>query len=226
MNTFYLYTHLGLGDIILCNGLIRNVCKQKQHVTIFCKPKYYVSVSYMLRDLQNLNILPYDDTQAIEHIQNISKDNVYYVGHHNIDNLIQTFTFDECFYKQIGLNFERRWSDFFILRDINLEDSFFKQVAPKQPYVFIHDDFDRGFHIDETYVNKNLQIFRPTISDNIFKYCKIIENASEIHCMDSSFKHIVDSLPIQHNKLFYHLYIRGTNNRAYTQSKLDWKKIT
>ena len=60
---------------------------------------------------------------------------------------------------------------------------------------------------------------------NIFSLLKIIEHASEIHCMDSCFKHIIDSMDIKHNNLFYHMYVRGINNSGYTQSKLNWKKI-
>lgn len=225
MNTLYVYTHLGLGDIILCNGLIRNLCKKYAHITIFCKPKYFASISYMLRDIQNLEILAYDDAEVNSFLQDKPKDKIYYVGHMHIPNFIQECTFDECFYKQIGLNFQRRWEDFYIERNCELENELFDLQAPKEPYAFVHDDYLRGFCIDETYIDKKLKVFRPSLVDNIFSYCKIIEQASEIHCMDSSFKHIVDSLPIKHDKLFYHLYVRGTNNYAFTQSRLNWKKI-
>jgi len=225
MKTFYLYTHLGLGDIIICNGLIREVCKKYPHITIFCKPEYFLSVKYMLRDISNLEILKGNDINIQNLLQNIPNTEKYYVGHHNIQNFLNKYTFDECFYRQIGLNFDKRWSSFYIERDIKEEEKVFNELAPKTPYIFVHDDFQRNFALNNTYFDKTLTVFRPPKIDNIFLYCKIIEQASEIHCMDSCFKHIVDSLPIKHEKLFYHLYVRGINNSAYAQSKLNWKKI-
>jgi hypothetical protein len=225
MKTFYLYTHLGLGDIIICNGLIREVCKKYPHVTIFCKPKYYTSVSFMFRDLTNLDIIQKDDHDANTFLQNIPDSQKYFLGHYNLQLYITKNTFDQCFYKQIGLNFLKRWSKYHVNRDTIKEDELFEQIAPKQPYAFIHDDIDRGFLINENYVDPNLVKFRPKKIDNIFLYCKILEQATEIHCMDSCFKHIADSLQLENKKLFYHLYVRGINNNAYAQSKHFWNKL-
>lgn len=221
MKTLFLKTNLGLGDIILCNGLIRNVCKKYQHVTIFTKPIYYTSVKYMFRDIENLSILEKSDHEASIFLKQVPDNEKYFVGIPDI----YKYTFDECFYRQIGLNFKKRWNDFYIERDMIEETKVFLELAPKEPYVFVHDDHKRGFYLDESFFNKKLKIFRPKEIENIFLYCTLIENAQEIHCMDSCFKHIVDSLNIKHNNLFYHIYTRGFNNEGYTQSKLDWKKI-
>jgi hypothetical protein len=226
MKTFYVSTHMGLGDIILCNGLIRNICKIKPHVTIFCKPKYITSVTYMFRDLKNLEIVSIEDTQVHTILDNVPNNEKYFVGHGNISRLLSQNTFDVCFYKQTGLDFNRRWSDFFVERDETIENEFYEQHCPSTPFAFVHDDHSRGFYINEGLINKNYKIYRPSPTDNIFKFCKIIEKASEIHCMDSSFKHIVDSMDIKIDKLFYHIYVRGDNTAGYTQSKLNWKLIS
>lgn len=221
---FYLYTHLGLGDIILCNGIIRNVCKKYDSVSIFCKPHYAKSVQYMLRDLKNLTVIIAEDHEASTILLSVPENMQYRVGHGALINYIDNDTFDACFYKQIGLAFRKRWDDFFLERDSRLEEEIYKKYVPDAPYAFVHDDIARGFIIDNNRVNTELKIVRPELIDNVFLYCKLIENASEIHCMDSCFKHIVDSYPIK-SKLFYHRYIRGLNNRAYTQSRLNWVNL-
>ena len=221
---FYLYTHLGLGDIIICNGLIREVCKKYTNVSIFCKPEYYESINFMLRDIQNLTIIRGNDSYAQEYLKSIPDSKKYFLGHTSIKSFIAKNTFDECFYKQIGLNFLKRWESFYLERDKQQEDELYNSLVLKQPYAFIHDDHSRGFYISEKYIDTSLVKFRPKQIDNIFLYCKILENATEIHCMDSSFKHLIDSLDIK-SKLFYHLYVRGITNQNYAQSKHFWTKI-
>ena len=221
MKTFYLKTNLGLGDIILCNGLVRNVCKKYEQVGIFTKPMYYKSVSFMFRDIKNLEILSFDDAEAERFLAKIPKECKYFVG----TQLTNRYTFDESFYRLIGLNFLKRWSDFHFIRDLENEKTLFENLAPKEPYAFIHDDIKRGFLINENYIDKNLIKFRPPCNDNIFLYTMFLEKATEIHCMDSCFKHIADSLNLENVKLYYHLYVRGINNQAYAQSKHFWNKL-
>ena len=55
-NKSLIYHHLGLGDCIECNGMVRFYCEKYQEVEILCKDKYYEMVEYMYRDLSNLKI--------------------------------------------------------------------------------------------------------------------------------------------------------------------------
>ena len=52
--------------------------------------------------------------------------------------------------------------------------------------------------LDSIYVEKDSDIFK-----NIFLYTKVIENAKEIHCINSSFAHLVDRFDTK-GKLIYH----------------------
>ena len=58
--------------------------------------------------------------------------------------------------------------------------------------------------LDCIYVEKDSDIFK-----NIFLYTKVIENAKEIHCINSSFIHLVDRIAVD-KPLFYHK-IRHSN---------------
>ena len=46
----YIYHHLGLGDHIICNGIVRHFKEIHKTVTVFCRPNYFTNVEYMYRD--------------------------------------------------------------------------------------------------------------------------------------------------------------------------------
>lgn len=223
---FYIYPHLGLGDAILCNGLIRNICKIYDEVTLAVTLQNVESIRYMFRDL-NLQYMITTDIEMINFLKNVASYNKFEISETFIRNNIGTYNFDECFYRQNDLDYNKRWSDFYIKRDSTLEDEALKMLIPKTPFIFVHDDISRGFKIKEDYLDSTLPIFRPdnTYTGNIFAYLKILENAKEIHCMDSSFKHLVDSMTTIKAKLFYHIYVRGSSKYSWTKSKLDWTPI-
>lgn len=226
MDTFYVRTHLGLGDMILCNGLLRNICKIKKDVVTFSKPEYCESVKFMYRDVRNLKILCLTNNEIDNILNTVAEKNKVWIGYGNIENLLSVFRFDECFYKQIGLNFERRWTDFYLERNKQAEKDLMNRYRlTTNEYIFVHDDASRGYIIPDNKLPENIKIFRPEKNEpNIFNYCTIIENAKQIHVMDSCFKHIADSLNLT-NELFYHVYIRGTGNHYVTNSKHKWRYI-
>ena len=55
METKYIYHHLGLGDHIICNGLIRNLINYDDKYFMFIKQHNLVSVKFMFRDLKNID---------------------------------------------------------------------------------------------------------------------------------------------------------------------------
>ena len=57
----YIYQHLGLGDMISNNGLIRYLLKvnfQAKNFFIFCKKMHIKSVKFMYRDQKKIKIIP------------------------------------------------------------------------------------------------------------------------------------------------------------------------
>jgi len=218
----YVYQHLGLGDHIICNGLIRNICKRVEKVNLFCKPHNVESVGFMFRDIHNLSIVKADDKDAQNILKNVPQETHLVIGHQYLD-CIQNY--DKFFYHSVGLDFDKRWSDFYILRDNKREQELYDKFEIKGDYIFIHEDTQRNFNIDKTHIPQNVQVVTPDIrfTNNIFDYLKIIENATEIHVIDSSFKHIIESIEVKSKKLYYHKYARLYNdNFLYNISKKNW----
>ena len=79
----YIYQHLGLGDHIICNGLVRNLIKSDNQYSMFVYSHNYESVKFMYRDLNNLSFIKSTDIEA----KNIIKENKSHIviGHQSYD---------------------------------------------------------------------------------------------------------------------------------------------
>lgn len=222
----YIYHHLGLGDHIICNALVRILSKNYENVTLFCKTHNFLSVSKMYRDLVKVKILLVtDDTEAY---------NIYSNLDHNVDKVKVGFEylngnikhFDKKFYSQFDIPFIERYNSFYYERDVLIENKVYDLLNPNnKKYLFLHDDKSRGYEINTLDgVDNDLLIIKPdkSLQFTIFDYLKLIENAQEIHCIDSSFKSLIDSININNKNMYFHTYSRGHN---YLTSSNNWVLI-
>lgn len=229
----YIYNHLGLGDHVICNGLYRELCNPQDNYTLFVKHHNVTTVSFMLRDLKNISIKPVNsDDEVINFLSTsqVDKKSLIVIGFCQIP-LPGAKDFDDTFYLQHGVSFDKRWSSFKCDRDMESEKRLFDKFNVKEnEYVFIHDDQSREYEIDESYVvNKDLPIIRPIpgLTDNSFDYCYLMQNSKESHFIDSSFRLIFDSLQLRDTNLFYHLSLKNGKVKDYfkSHSKLNFKII-
>jgi len=257
-----LMVHQGLGDMIICNGLIRNLCEEYNYINLIVAKNNEISVKSMFKDIKNLNLIIwcwgkdaktsikqvsvdepikfegyfteensnfykwYNETpNADKYIHKKGFINAYcpFIGPTNKEVIRVTnindssMDFDVNFYDSLNIPFDYRWSKFKINRDISKEKELFKHFnIEENNYCFLHDDVSRGLKIN---IDTDLKIIKPELglTDNILDYCYIIENAKEVHCMDSSFKSLADSLNLD-NKLY--LYTIRTKN--VSKSKHNW----
>lgn len=231
-----LYHHLGLGDHIMCHGIVREYCKTYDRVAIFCKSHNYLSVSFMYRDLPNLVIIKGDDTFAKKFIsENTSEfgrdkyDQVKLLGFQHLDRH-SGIPLEKQFYKIAGVDLVKKWDNFFVKRDLKRERLLFKQAALDAEYIFLHEDQARNYRINRKKINKKYKVFTPDkkLTENIFDYLMIIEKAKEIHVIDSSFMFLIDCLPYNNpnQKLYIHRYSRENNEWQLPILKKDWHILT
>lgn len=208
----YLYHHLGLGDHIICNALVRIFSKRFDRLFLFCKHHNYESVRFMYSDLQNIDFISVaDDLEADRFILEnrifrktirVGFDQMYSTGSKN---------FDESFYMQFGIDFDSRWSEFHVPRNIEREKALFDRFGLSgKKYIFVHDDARFSIDMKMIEIDPQTIIVRPDrdITENIFDYLTIIENASQIHAIESSFMFIIDSLNIDPETVYAHRYPR------------------
>lgn len=219
----FLYHHLGLGDHILCNALVRHFAARHATLGLFVKRRYLESVRFMYRDNPGIRFFAVrDDREVATFLRRWPQAPCIRIGFENLD--ITRLSFAESFYQQVGLDYARRW-DGIVPRDRAREEALYHRlVGQPGPYIFMHDDPGRGYVIDRDRLPAGVPVVRPLpgLTDIIFDYALVMERAAEIHCMDSSFRHVVDTLELSGPRLFLHLYAKGVDVR----SRLPWTVLT
>ena len=85
-NSLYIYHHLGVGDSLFCNGLVRHFAETYDKVYVFCFPHNLEKVSYMYRDNPNIRMVPMEEP-AIRSFMKINTQNKYLVLGLSINSL-------------------------------------------------------------------------------------------------------------------------------------------
>lgn len=221
--------HLGLGDTILCNGLLRTL-QENYKITTFCKNFNFNTTKMMFDDLEDLTLIKVkDDNEALSFVNDYRKfyDKYLALGFFGKDFMKEDLTFDKSFYQQADVPYENRMSRFKIGGKKNMLSTQMKN------YNFVHDDYSRGYLIDKKYLRETL-IYRPNhilgqkVESTIFDYEEIILNADEIHCFNSSFACYIDSCEIfQKKKKYFHEYVKKEKDLNYYSLNLmnEWVLI-
>jgi len=218
MKEVYIWHHLGLGDAIMCNAIVRNFAKRYDLVHLFVKTRNIKNVEFMYRDLKNIDFITGvgDQDEFVKRFLDINRYiNLQKIGHEYLNNT--KLNFDEAFYEQVKIPFEKRFTDFYVQRDMEMEQKLCKILNPtEEPYIFVHRDNDRGNPMNFDYIkNKNLKIIESNYKlDDIkeyllFHYIKLIEEAEEVHVMESSFKNMINHCIENKENVYLHKYMRG-----------------
>jgi hypothetical protein len=214
----YIYHHLGLGDHIICNGLVRSIINDNDEYTLFVKNHNKETVKFMYRDLKNINFICGDDSFVKSYIldKQINNNDLITIG---FGRIYGTKNFEESFYLQHNVPFTNKWSKFYVKRDLESEKKIFDYFNVSEGnYVFIHDDITRNYLVDENLIqNKDLKIIRPIsgLTSNVFDYCYLMEKSKESHFIDSSFRLIFDCMKLRDTNIYYHLKMKNGIKRNF-----------
>jgi len=228
MNELYIYQHLQMGDHIICNGIIRNIAKNYDKIHLIVKPIYEESIKHMYSDLTNIDYIIKSLEDVDEYVKTLDQGKLLQIGH---KYLRQHLNFDYGFYNQVGLNFSKRWTDFYIPRNNKRELELFNKLVPKchqNNFTFINEDINRDdwrvLKIDFNKIRKDLCIIKPTrgITNNIFDYMLILEKAKEIHVVESCFMFLIDSMKTTKD-IFVHKYARKYTRVDIPSLNRPWK---
>jgi hypothetical protein len=207
----YIYHHLGLGDHIICNGLVRHFCELLGNVTVFCKHSNYKNVHRMFSDNESIIVLPLkDDVEVVRYIneKNLNSDTIK-IGFENLWSK-KSKTFDIGFYESVDVPFEFRFSKFKLVRNLIDEKKIYEELNPNdEDYIFLHEDPVRGFFLDRKKIKSGIKIIENNLKYNIFDLLFLLENSKEVHLMQSSIKDLINSFEFPNTKIYLHNYVRG-----------------
>ena len=216
--------HIGLGDQLMLNGMVRHLVSKKYRVVIIAKEQNRDSVNFMYRDLQtglyHHDVIVYSLKPEEESIQSIMellkhenvRDNGIFLATYKIpDQIWLQMLSDPTYgtmtnwaygvYMQAGVNPYYMRSKFHVERDLEREEKLFNHYGLTEgEYIFVHDNpgSDLKDGTRKVDVKSDLKIFNPNDTykefPNIFDYATIIENAKEVHCMHSCYVWLIDLL--------------------------------
>ncbi len=133
-------------------------------------------------------------------------------------------SFVEAKYELAGIPIQIK-SDLQWKRNITKENALYEIIKKDQKfdYTLCHESSDYGNAISVDAKHKVL--FQPILDFTIFDWYKVIMNATEIHCIDSSLANFVDVLPDVKAKLFYYKTNRVMNQWDETLLTKNWTRI-
>lgn len=206
MNDLLVHHHLGLGDHFVCNGLVNHLAEQYDTIYVPSKRQYYETVRCLYSDEPKIRVFIVDDEfRDVEHLRRAVNCPILRVGFERCDRR----RFDVSFYDQLRISFELRYAKFRLPRQLPQEDDVYAALAPNGDYCLVHNEGSRGTYtlkvntdLPVVYITKE-RVRQGEPFRNLLNYRKLIENAAEIHCINSSVIHLVDSLDPRAS-LFFH----------------------
>lgn len=213
------YHHLGLGDHFICNGLVNLISENFSRVFLICKEGNFETVSCLYKDNPKVEVVSIKkEPQDVELLARLNELKVIKIGFFDFSNK----TFDKSFYSQFGVSFEQRYTNFKLPKTIENSNTVYDKLISQTPYCLIHRVCSQ--EIFDLEVNTELpKIFiEPGVTNNLLDFIKVIQNASEIHCVDSSVYHLIDSIEVP-GKLYFHDVRSSSDNKITVSDK--WEKI-
>ena len=242
-----LFTMLGLGDHIIHNGMARRMIVEKKLDVLYVLAwqHYEGLVKYMFRDDERIQVIGIGSGMEYHHsrhiISEVKPDLLYLLGHavtpqapfedlclphteyHQVawtDLESRMIGGHQCYYHDLGMDWKYRFTDCYYQRDLREEERVFNKLNPNhEEYVFVQDDFRRGFNFNQEKVleltGKDVKIIVNDSSENIFHYGLLLQNAKQIHLMESSFRCLVETIPTEGVEFYYHHYIRNNDRMCF-----------
>ena len=218
--TIVLHHHQGLGDVIICNGLVNYLSEQFEKIILPINENYYEQIYYLYIENPKVEIIEIKNESEI--YKKFQNNQILRVGFEK-----NFGKFNTSFYKQLNVPYSISFDFFHIPRDAKKEtdlmNHLMKHHKVKAKYRLVHKSSSYGqveLSLDDSlpciFIEKDTDIF-----NNIFLYTKLIENAEEIHCIDSSILHLVERIPTKSNLFFHPIKKQGQATEKLELYK-DW----
>ena len=220
-----LFPHLGLGDLIITNGLVNYISKELgKHIYLPVKDNYFEQISYFYSENKNVTLFEIKNETREENILSFGKQNnlqILKIGYEKV----KKEPFNTYFYKQLKIPYSSTYEYFSIpvnkQKNKELENHLKDYYKITEENInLVHNessyqkyDLNISNNFECIYVNKDSDKF-----NNMFFYESLIKSAKEIHCVNGSFFHLVERIDTN-AKLFYH-HLR--KNNMHVSDKWEW----
>lgn len=225
--SLFIMMHHGMGDLIICNGLVRHMAKLYDLVVVPVLHRNLLSAAWMWQDVPQValkGVFDYEEQRSFA--KQVWKDEVLHLGMFKGD--FDLHRFDREFYRHAGLSYQVRFDNWNVIRNLDAEQRLIEKIKFTEHHTFVHDDKSRGYVIDHKLLpwRSLTSVFPdPSLTNNIFHYMGILERAKQIHCINSSFALLVDSMPsVPGQELYFHFYARPDVTIPQYRKEWTWIK--
>lgn len=205
-----IYPHLGLGDMIICNGLVNKLSNHFSVINLIVDKKFHEQAEYLYSLNSSVKVVS-ENPVIVNDLDNFVND--FAASRQlkvlRISQLKIGKPFYHEFYKSVKLSYKHSYKSFNLPEDKNRQEVLKKhlietyEVDPAN-YVITHRDTSiKSYDLETSNENQILVERKTDIFGNIFLYKDLIRDAKEIHCVNSSFVHLVDRVETN-GKLYYH----------------------
>ena len=235
----YFVGPMDLGDHFVHAGIINHYADRCNELHVPVKPHNYETVKTLFQENNRVIVFVLNENED-DYIRrnNLGRINNWWpLFFTEINNRRTSIIWEEQCYSHYEVPYRAKYDNFRLPKNIPESDSLYLTLTNKKPYALIHRI--TGLHPNGLPVNiplfrqvnnlpdLDLIEIRPGITNNMLHFIKLIENASEIHCVNSSLFCLVDCIHKSvKGRLFFH-DIRGDSlvkvNNEYNES--CWTKV-
>lgn len=244
----------GLGDLIVMNGCVRWLASKYDTVYLTCfntRQKHY---EFMYRDDDNIKLIvkrrPRNGRQArlrqnaafkttVEENPDVTWEfrRCYLASFEEWRKALNKFdlkesetTWPELFYKVMHVPHSCRYTHFHMIRDYQAESELINRLNLPERYAFCVND-TRKYRYGLTF-NTELPVINPMSfpfwkSTLLFDWMGVIERATEIHTVDTSWMHLTRLLQLKVPKFYYATRELILNGERYLNDHYDegWIRV-
>lgn len=247
-------THLGNGDHITCNGLVRYYSTKYDSVTVVCKKQNLHNIKEFYADDKSINFYTvetnyiYRPTQFEKYAKSNNYDDVIVTGHTKNKNY-NDLPF--CFYEFIDVPHSVFWNYFHVPTLPKAQELY--NTIKNYDYIFVHNSSSKGevFKVEEIFkeLYENVLVINPCknvysqdhtfysiaqslCNESIASYKLVMENARINVVCDSSFFCFMMNLELKYDDNFLYTsknsnwnYIKIFEKYSFDNTKINRKKF-
>jgi hypothetical protein len=245
-----LFFHQGWTDIVNCLPLINVYAKRCKRLYVLLREDSAPMIKQYIQPINNV-VPVFKKKESIEDKRFWSSQidflkpiitDYYLIGESDKDrhdddpykglyaNRTVTRPFERMFYEYYGVPYSHRIDSFHLKRDFSLEEETYKRIVKKESYICVHTNSELGSINIPHYENTDI-IELNDISYIFFDMIRVLENAKEIHLIDSIWAtlcYILDCRYQIFQKIPIYVYCLRNHDSMFTEPKTlpNWTVIT
>lgn len=205
--------HLEFGDALVLNGLIRELAKTEKRIVWITSTNYVRAVRETVLDLPNVEVMASLSYEEVRKRWIPVWPRKLCLGYFNPNGFDES-KWDSEMYRQAGLSFDLRWSNFRLPQ--KLWDK--PQAYPRKNVALFHEDPSRAFFVKREMMPQDCEQIRIDKRPSILDWLPDIYSAKELHFIDSSFLNLAESLYamglLRDKTLVFHKYAKTYPGKA------------